>query len=303
MKMEITKTIRANLRGWKKEHEGQLRELHFTAYLIRRNPLSMLGMVFIGALLLTAIFAPYLPLHDPFKMDLPAQYQPPSWDHPFGTDEMGMDIFSKVIWGTRIDLLVAFITLGTATAVGSCLGAISGYLGGKIDEVIMRVADIFLSIPGLIFALLISAAIGTRSIETVMISLSIVWWPSYARLVRGQTLSLRETLFIEAERAVGANRRRILFSHVLPNCLTPIIVSVTMDVGRAILATASLSFLGVGAGPGAAEWGRMIADGRNWIQYYPWMVIFPGLAIFISVLGFSLLGDALRDIFDPRLRR
>ena len=228
--------------------------------------------------------------------------EPPSMKHLFGTDESGGDIFSRVIWGTRIDLAIAFSVVMMAIALGASVGAVSGFIGGKTDEVLMRVTDVFLAFPGLILAMTIAAALG-RNLTNLTIALIIVWWPGYARLVRGQVLSEREKLYVEAAQAAGASRRRVIFKHVLPNSIYPLLVNATLDLGGVILTAAGLSFIGFGAGAGIAEWGRMIADGRNYLFQSPWMATFPGLAILLSSLSLNLVGDGLRDVLDPRLRR
>lgn len=256
------------------------------------------------AFFLTAIFAPYLApygaeerirteiLQQPFK----------GWNHILGTDEDGGDIFSRIIWGARIDLSIALIVVASACLIGASIGATSGFLGGRIDEVVMRITDIFLAFPGLILAMAVAAALG-RSLTNLTIALMIVWWPTYARLIRGQVLAEKERLYVEAAKASGAPRRRIIFNHVLPNSIYPILVQGTLDLGSVILTAAGLSFIGFGAGAGVAEWGLMIATGRNYLFNQPWVPVFPGLAILLSSLAFNLVGDGLRDVLDPRLRR
>jgi peptide/nickel transport system permease protein len=228
--------------------------------------------------------------------------QSPSLKHLFGTDENGGDIFSRVIWGARIDLLIALAVVGSAALIGSVIGSISGYMGGKIDEALMRVTDVFLAFPGLILAMAIAAALG-RNLINLTIALIVVWWPSYARLIRGVALSEREKLYVEAAKAIGAKNARIVFRHILPNVIYPLLVNATLDLGSVILTAAGLSFIGFGAGAGIAEWGRMISDGRNYLFQAPWMATFPGLAILLSSLALNLVGDGLRDVLDPRLRR
>jgi len=228
--------------------------------------------------------------------------QPPSWNHLFGTDVSGGDIFSRVIWGTRIDLAIALVVVLSAAAMGSAIGAFSGFKGGKIDEVLMRITDIFLAFPALILAMAIAAALG-RNLTNLSIALIAVWWPAYARLIRGQVLSERGKLYVEAAQAAGASTTRIIFRHVLPNSIYPLLVNTTLDLGGVILTAAGLSFIGFGAGAGVAEWGLMIADGRNYLFDNPWMATFPGLAILLSSLSLNLVGDGLRDVLDPRLRR
>jgi len=249
-----------------------------------------------------AILAPFLANHDPHEIDLQNKFQPPNREYYFGTDSVGQDIYSRILYGSRLALQTGITVLATAGSIGLIIGVIAGYFRGKIEEVIMRITDIFFAIPSLILAMAVSAALGERSLTVTLVALSVVWWPFYTRTVRGVTMSLRENQYIEASKCIGANDWRIIFDHILPNTLGVIIVQASMDMGNVILTAAALSFIGFGAGPGEAEWGRMIADGRFYIQTYPWMTIFPGLAIFFAVLGFALLGDGLRDILDPRLR-
>ena len=235
-------------------------------------------------------------------MDWNNALKAPSITHLFGTDDNGGDVFSRIVWGSQISLRIGFIVVIIAVVLGSLVGGISGYYGGKIDELMMRITDIFLSFPSLVLAMVICAAMG-RSIDNVMIAMTIVWWPGYARLIRGQALSIREYKYIEAAKAIGGSDSHIIFRHLLPNCISPIIVQATMDLGNVILTAAGLSFIGFGAQPGAAEWGRMISDGAEYMMNYPWIVTFTGLAILIVCLGFNLFGDGLRDIMDPKMRR
>ena len=219
-----------------------------------------------------------------------------------GTDDMGRDILSRIIYGSRISIMVGVVVVAISLSIGVPLGAISGYFGGKIDSILMRITDIFLGLPSLVLALAIAAALG-RGIMNTMIAISITWWPWYARLVRGQTLSIREMGYIEAARAAGGSSFRIVLTHVLPNCISPIIVTASMDMGYTILAAAALGFIGLGAQPPSPEWGLMVSIGRTYMMNYPWVATFPGLAILITVLGFNLVGDGLRDLLSPRLRR
>ncbi len=226
----------------------------------------------------------------------------PSSAHPFGTDNFGEDWYSKVLYGASLSLEIGLLVVLPASLVGSLLGLVAGFKGGILEEVIMRVTDIFLSIPSLILAIAITAVLG-RSIVNVTYALIITWWPWYTRLVRGQVLSLKERQFIESARSVGASPTRLMLRHVLPNSVSPVIVQASMDFGYVILTAAGLGFLGLGAPPGTAEWGVMISEGLTYLFNAPWMAVFPGLAIVLTVLGFNLLGDGLRDILDPRLRR
>jgi len=288
-----------NLKKWL---SPRVRESRYSLHLIRQSPLAIVGIVIIVVLVGAALLAPFITPYGPEQHIWNESKQSPSWKHLFGTDETGGDIFSKVIWGSRISIEIGLIVVLGGLAIGIVLGAFAGYFGGYLDELVMRITDIFLSVPYLILAMGVAVILG-KSIENVMIALIIVWWPPYTRLVRGQILSLRENQYVEAARSVGASDTRIIFRHILPNSLAPLIVQTTMDLGNAILTAAGLSFLGFGAGPGVAEWGRMVSDSRNYFMDSPWMMVFPGIAIFVTVLGFNLFGDGLRDILDPRLRR
>ncbi|MFB0507365.1 MAG: ABC transporter permease [Thermodesulfobacteriota bacterium] len=289
---------------WKEEHESLFRDIRLSFYLFSKSPLSVIGMVIVGIFFLITLAGPLIV---PFPEDatgavhMAQKLRYPGSGFWFGTDEMGRDIFTRVILGTRISLRIGLIIVGVAMGIGVPLGITAGFVGGWLNEVIMRITDIFLSIPGLVLALAIIGALGP-GITNSMIALSLVWWPGYVRLVQGKTLSLKEESFIEAARSVGASKARIIFFHILPNCTSPIIVKASMDMGMAILAAAGLGFIGVGAQPPSPEWGAMISIARNYLPNWWWYAMFPGLAIFITVLGFNLLGDGLRDILDPQSR-
>ncbi|MEM2843544.1 MAG: ABC transporter permease [Candidatus Bathyarchaeia archaeon] len=293
---------RSILNSWIKDLEPQWREFKFTIYLLKQSPLVVAGFIIISIFIIAAILAPWIAPYGPEERIWAEQQQPPSLKHLFGTDENGGDIFSRVIWGARIDLSIALAVVGSAALIGSIIGAVSGFMGGKIDEALMRVTDVFLAFPGLILAMAIAAALG-RNLINLTIALTVVWWPSYARLIRGVVLSEREKLYVEAAKAIGAKNTRIIFRHILPNVIYPLLVNATLDLGSVILTAAGLSFIGFGAGAGIAEWGRMISDGRNYLFQAPWMATFPGLAILLSSLALNLVGDGLRDVLDPRLRR
>jgi peptide/nickel transport system permease protein len=248
------------------------------------------------------------PLLSPFPGDagaathLAQRLRPPSRAHLLGTDDLGRDILSRVLMGSRLTLQIGFVVTVLSLVIGVPIGAVAGFLGGKADEVLMRTADVFQSIPPLILALAVAAAL-RPSMTNAMIAIAVAWWPWYSRVVRGQVLALRERTFVEAARCIGVRRRNIIFSHILPNCLSVILVQASLQVGNAILTAAALSFVGVGAQPPLPEWGLMLSVGRGFLPEIWWYVTFPGLAIFITVLGFNLLGDGLRDVLDPRLRR
>lgn len=277
-------------------------ELKYTLFLIKRNPLMMLGFVIVGVMVLLGIFAPLLATHDPEEMVFSERLRPPSLEHLFGTDDNGMDIFSRILYGIRLDLLIAFTVIALVGILGTLLGVFAGYYGGLIDEIIMRLADIFLSFPYLLLAMAIAAALGPGIFHSI-IAISVTWWPVYARLSRGVTLSVKEMGYVEAARALGAGSLYIILRHILPNILAPILVQATLDMGNVILEAAALSFIGLGAQPPQPELGLMISLGRGYIRDYPWVSLFPGLAILIMVLGFNLLGDGLRDLLDPKVRR
>lgn len=270
--------------------------------LLRKSPVGMVGLAMALILVAVAIFAPLLARYDPIALDMAHKLLPPSSQYWFGTDELGRDVYSRIIYGSRISVEVGAIVILIGSTLGIAIGSVAGYVGGRTDEIIMRVTDMFLAFPSLILAIAVATVLGP-GMTNAMIAIAATWWPWYARLVRGQVLSVKQHEYVEAARAAGAGHLRVLFRYILPNCVAPIIVQVTMDLGYAILTTASLSFIGLGAQPPTPEWGSMISAGRTYLMNYWWYPTFPGIAIFFSVLGFNLLGDALRDIFDPRARR
>lgn len=287
---------------WAEDLQPRIREMKFSLHLLSQSPLVILGFAIIAVMSITAIFAPWIAPYGPEQRFWQANLQPPSWQHPFGTDEIGGDIFSRVVWATRVDLGLALLVVLGFEITAVLVGSISGYFGGKVDEVLMRITDMLLAVPGLILAMAVAAALG-RNLTNLAIALMVVGWPGDARLLRGVILAERSKLYVEAARSVGVRRPRIIFFHVLPNAIYPLLVSATLGLGGTILGFAGLSFLGFGAGSGAAEWGYMISLGRNYLYASPWVATFPGLAIFFSVMGFNLVGDGLRDVLDPRLRR
>lgn len=265
---------------------------------LRANPLNVAALVLVIALLMTAIFGGRLAPYDPTKASYAELLNGPGAAHPFGTDEVGRDVLSRVLAGAGVSLLVAAVVLAFGAIFGTIVGAVAGLLGGLTDEVIMRITDVFLAFPSFILAAAVSASLGT-SLSTLILSLSVVWWPWYARLARAQVLQIRALDFVEAARALGVGTPRTLWRHILPNAASPILVQVSLDVGYAILAASGLSFLGLGVQPPTAEWGTMIADAQNHLQDAWWMATFPGAALALSVLAFNLLGDGLRDYLDP----
>jgi peptide/nickel transport system permease protein len=289
---------------WKEEHESRIRSVKLTVYTLSRSPLSVIGFSLVALFLIIALIGPLILTHPEDirgATHMDQRLKPPSSVHLFGTDEVGRDIYSQVVMGTRLSLQVGLIIILVAMGIGIPLGMAAGYTGGWVSEVIMRITDIFLSVPGLLLALAIVGALGP-GIKNAMIALSLVWWPGYVRLVQGKTLALREESFVEAARSLGASKLRLIFIHILPNCTSPIIVKASMDMGMAILFAANLGFIGVGAQPPEPEWGAMISAGRNYLPDHWWLATFPGLAILTTVLGFNLLGDGLRDVLDPQSR-
>ena len=266
---------------------------------LKRNALTITGLTIVIGLVVCAIFAPQIAPYDPFRISPVERLQPPSWAHLCGTDSLGRDIFSRILYGARISLSLGVTVVFFTSVIGSVVGVVSGYVGGLFDEIVMRVTDVFMSVPYLVLAVLIAAVLGP-SLENTMISQIITWWPMYARLIRGQVLLVREATYIEAAVGVGAGRARILATHVIPNTLSPIIIQASLSFGNVIMYAAGLSFIGVGAQPPSPEWGAMISDGRSFLQEAWWYPTFPGLVILLTVIGFNLLGDAIRDYLDPR---
>lgn len=287
-----------------REVKPRIEVLKESIYLLKKNKLTKYSYYAVIFLILVAIIVPILlPATQNIYQDANPQYQllAPSLTHPFGTDELGRDVFKRVLLGTKISLSTALIAVGLALLIGIPLGAIAGYYGGFIDELIMRITDIFLSFPPLLLAIAISAFLGP-SLQNAMLAIAVSWWPWYTRIVRGQAVSLRERQFVKAAKAIGTPSGMIIFKHIVPNSIAPVIVQTSMDIGGVILTIASLSFLGLGAQPPIPEWGLMISTSRNYFLNGWWYSIFPGLAIFFTVLAFNLLGDGLREILDPKTR-
>ncbi len=268
----------------------------------RRNRLAVIGALIILLIVLMAIFAPLLAPYDPTEQDYEALLLPPSWEHPFGTDDLGRDILSRIIYGSRYTLLVGIGVVLIVAVVGSLLGFIAGYYRGKLDTLIMRLVDVMLSVPVLVLALAIAGALGGGLIN-VIIAIGAVGWTQFARLVRGEVLHIRGTEYIKAAKALGANDFQIIFFHLAPNMVAPVIVYTTLYIPSAILWAASLSFLGLGVQPPIPEWGALIADGRSYLSYAWWIATMPGLAIMLTVLGFNFMGDGLRDALDPKMAK
>ena len=263
------------------------------------NRAAVVGGVFMGLFLIVAILAPLLAPHDPIQQDLYSRLASPSGEHPFGTDDFGRDILSRVIYGTRISLRIGIAAVLIALLAGTSIGLVAGYYGGTADQVLMRLMDLMLAFPSILLAIGIVAVLGP-GLENAMIAIGVVAIPQYARLIRASTLTVREADYVQALRALGARDTRILLSAILPNCLAPLIVQATLSLATAILDAAGLSFLGLGAQPPTPEWGAMLSGGRELILSAPWVLAYPGIAIFVTVLAFNLLGDGLRDALDPR---
>lgn len=267
-----------------------------------RNKLAVIGLVIFIALILLALFAPQLAPFDPNKQDWKIRLQAPSALHWMGTDEFGRDLLSRTLYGGRISLLAGVIPVAIGATVGAAIGLTAGYLGGRWDQILMRVLDILLAFPGLFLALAVVGTLGP-SLLNAMLAVAVVSIPGYARVVRGQVLTLRERDFVAAAEAAGAGAPRILWRHLLPNLLSPLLVQASLSVGFAILTTASLSFLGLGTQPPTSDWGEMLASGRQYLPDAWWLELFPGLYVMAAVLSVNLLGDGLRDLLDPRAQR
>jgi peptide/nickel transport system permease protein len=282
---------------------GRLRAARSVARApILRSPLNVVALALIAAFALCALFAPFLAPYDPLAQDLATRLRPPSPEHWLGTDQLGRDILSRLLYGTRISLLIGVVVVASAGIFGTLVGLVAGYAGGLVDELLMRLTEVFLAFPPLILAMAIAGALGP-SLTNAIIAIAAVTWAIYARLARGQILSLRRREFVEAAHGIGASQIRIVLRHLLPNAVAPLLVQASFDMGSAIIAAAGLSFIGFGAQPPTPEWGVMISEGRNYISTQPWLSLFPGLAILFAVGSFNLLGDGLRDAFDPRLSR
>ncbi len=293
------------MNAWRKffhEREWQIRELLFTIRLLRHNPSAVIGFIVIAAMVSMALTAHWLAPYDPIHISLSERLSAPSARHLFGTDELGRDIFSRIMFGSRISLRIGLLVILIAGGLGTLLGAVSGYLGRHIDNLIMRCMDVVLSFPPLVLAMALAAALGP-SLNNAIIAVAFVMVPKFARLVRGEALAVKEKPFISAAKVSGANEFWIIIHHVVPNCLSSVIVLATLVLGDTILVASSLSFIGLGAQPPSPEWGAMIAVGRKFLMDQWWYATFPGVFILLTVIGFNIFGDALRDILDPRIRR
>ncbi len=279
-------------------HRSRLRT---TVETVLRNRLAVTGLVILGALVIVALLAPVIAPYGINELDFENRLTGPSAEHWFGVDDIGRDVFSRVVVASRVSLQVGAISVGIALLAGVPIGLFAGFYGGRVDAVLMRLMDILFSIPAIVLAIAILAALGPN-IVNAMIAIGIVYTPIFARITRGSVLSLRDAVFVRAARSIGATDGRIIMSHILPNVVAPIIVQTSLSLAFAILAEAALSFLGLGVQPPNPAWGRMLSEGRGFFQQAPWMAIFPGVAIFVTVFAFNAVGDGLRDALDPQQR-
>lgn len=294
--------------GWinfKETLRPKVKSFRESVFLLFRNRLTAAAMVILILIVLVALFAPYIipyPEHISDAVNMEEKFLPPSAQHLFGTDELGRDIFSRVLYGSRISLTTAILAVVLSLVIGVPLGAIAGTLGHAVDEVIMRITDVFLSFPPLLLAIVFVSTLGP-SLNNAIAAIALSWWPWYTRLVRGQAISLKERKFVQAAETIGTPRMKIIMRHIVPNTISPVIVQASMDMGGVILTVASLSFLGLGAQAPQPEWGLMINVSKNYFPDIWWYSVFPGLAIFVTVLAFNLIGDGIREILDPKTRK
>ena len=271
----------------------------------RRDHVAALSLAFLLAVILVALFAPLMtpyPAQGLGEPNIVEKFQAPSLAHPMGTDSLGRDVWARIVYGARVSLLIGFAVVGLGAVVGSSLGAVAGYFGGWTDEVIMRITDIFLAFPPLLLAITFTAVLGP-SVRNTIIAIAITWWPWYTRIVRGQVISVRERDFVKAARGIGVDDLTIIWRHIVPNVMGPVLVQATLDLGAAILTAAALSFLGLGTRPPTADWGVMVDEGRQHLLAGRWwLAVFPGLALFLTTLSLNLVGDGARDAADPKTR-
>ncbi len=300
-----TQTPASGLSDWRVRHAASLSEWRHSVRVFSRDRLAVIAVVWIAFMVVLAVGAPLIapyPSQGQGQPDVSIRLQAPSAHHLFGTDELGRDVLSRVVYGSRIALVMPFVTMIGVLLIGIPLGGIAGYFGGLVDEAVMRVTDVFLAFPSLILTMALVAFLGA-SLRNVGIAIVVTWWPWYTRLVRGMAVSLRQRPFVKVARTMGVRDLRIILRHILPHAFGPVIVQMTVDVGTVILAVAAMSFLGLGAKPPTPDWGLMISTGQSYILQQWWIGTFPGLAIFLLVLAFNLVGDGLRDVLDPRMRR
>ena len=290
------------------EEQTLQKRFAYVARLLRRDRSGMIGFILFVLIVLTAIFAPVIAPHDPLKQNLRAAKQPPawqeggSWEFPLGTDTLGRDMLSRIIFGTRVSLTVGFFGVLIAGTLGMGAGLLSGYVGGRVDGAVMGIVNVFLAIPYLVFVVVVAAILG-RSLINVILIFGITDSPIFARVTRGEVLRLRESGYVESAVSAGASTGRILFDHILPNLIGPLITLATFEMSAMIFYEAGLSFLGLSVPPSVPSWGNMLQVGRQYLTIYPWIATWPGVAIAMTALAFNLLGDWLRDVLDPRLRR
>jgi peptide/nickel transport system permease protein len=297
-----TRVQALGLAGWWEDRRSAAREATRYARIFAKNRASVAGLALVVAFLVVVLGGPWIvpyPEDATGTVHLDRKLQAPGRAHWFGTDEVGDDVYTRVVLGARLSLQIGLVITVVAALIGVPLGVVAGSVRGALSEIIMRVTDIFLAVPALVLAVAVVAALGPGIVNAI-IAVALVWWPGYVRLVQGKALAISQESFVEAARAVGMGRVRIVFVHVLPNCLSPIVIKASMDMGTAILTAASLGFIGLGAQPPFPEWGAMISHGRNYLPTWWWYSAFPGLAIYLTVLGFNLLGDGLRDLLDPK---
>jgi peptide/nickel transport system permease protein len=305
--MSLAAPSNRRLRDWlladipQSRWQARLGRFYLGALEFGRNPMAVAGLTMVVLLVVVALLAPLLAPGSPFEQDLTRRLQPPSAQNWLGTDELGRDIYTRVIHGSRVTLYMVILVAIIVAPIGLLVGTVSGYLGGWVDNVLMRITDIFLAFPRLVLALAFVAAIGA-GIENAVIAIAITTWPPYARVARAETLTLRNSDFINAVRLQGASSLRIILRHVTPLCVSSLIIRLTLDMAGIIITAAGLGFLGLGAQPPAPEWGAMIAKGRDFLLDQWWVATIPGIAILIASLGFNLLGDGLRDVLDPKQR-
>lgn len=283
------------------DRESLKRETHFTSALrrMKKNKGALAGTAIIFSIVITAVFAHYISPYDPFEQDFGNMFLSPSPAHPFGTDQYGRDVATRIIYGARYDLMIGVAVVSIHFVVGVTLGLIAGFYGGIVETVIMRIVDVMLSIPSIVLALTIAGFLG-GGIQNVIIAVGAIGWRDYTRLVRAEVLSAKENVFVEAAQAIGCSDLRIIVRHILPYVIAPVIAYTTLGIATAILWSAALSFLGLGAQPPTPEWGAMLADGREFMQDAWWIATFPGLAIMVTIIGFNFFGDALRSALDPK---
>ncbi len=270
-------------------------------YRLSASPLTVAGFAIVSVVIAAMILAPAIAPYDPNRLSLAVRLAAPSWQHVFGTDEVGRDLLSRVIWGSRASVVAGLVTVAISMSIGTCIGAVSGLFSGWVDTVIMRIMDVLLAFPSFILAMALAAALGP-SLMNAILPIAIVRTPFYVRLARGQALTLRDRAYVRAAETFGSSSWHIVWRHILPNSMAPIIVQATLDIGLAILTVSALSFIGLGAQQPTAEWGAMVANGRAYFLDQWWYPMFPGLAILVTAIGFNLVGDGLRELLDPRLR-